>query len=101
ERSLVICGAAGIGKSRLVVWLRVALGADEHCWLCAQCSSLHTTSAWSPITRHLEDLAGLTREMPAAERLHRLEELVGRLLPDQARSVVPRLAALLAVPLAD
>src|SRR5262245_63995803 len=39
--------------------------------------------------------------MSAAERLHRLEELVGRLLPDQARSIVPLLAALLSIPLDD
>jgi len=100
-QAMVISGEAGIGKSRLMVSLRDALGADEHCSLCAQCSSLHTTSAWYPIIRHLEDLAGLTREMPAAERLHRLEELVGRLLPDQARSIVPLLAALLSIPLDD
>jgi class 3 adenylate cyclase/predicted ATPase len=97
-RLLLISGEPGIGKSRLVIALREELADEASCPQTVQCSSCHTSSAWYPVVRHLEDAAGITRNTSSAMKLDKLEALVGQYLPEQRQSIVPLLAALLSIP---
>jgi len=96
---ILMTGEPGIGKSRLVAALRDELDENECCALSVQCSSYHTTSAWYPIIRHLEDVAGITRDMLPATRLDRLEALADR--SADRNEMIPLLAALLSIPFGD
>jgi class 3 adenylate cyclase/predicted ATPase len=98
-QALLLCGEAGIGKSRL---LDVALDAAQvrgHAILAAQCSPYHTNSAFHPIRKLLERRLGLVRGQTPARRLELLEEAVAD-RPVPAAEAVPLLASLLSIPLA-
>jgi class 3 adenylate cyclase/predicted ATPase len=95
---VLISGEPGIGKSRLVMALRSGLAGQEYDLISLQCSSYHTSSAWYPLIRLLEDEAGIGRDTPPELRLERLERLLETHLQKQSQSVVPLLAALLSIP---
>ncbi|MFL5001779.1 MAG: AAA family ATPase [Xanthobacteraceae bacterium] len=97
-RVVLVSGEPGVGKSRLIMALREQLAGEECRPVNIQCSSYHTSSAWYPIIRYLEDAAGITRETPPALKLDKLEAVVGRHAGKQVQSIVPLLAALLSIP---
>ncbi len=96
---VLVSGEPGIGKSRLVMALRDRLAGENCCVISLQCSSYHTSSAWYPLVRYLEDAAGITRDTPPELRLERLEQLVECCLGEPAPATVALLAGLLSIPL--
>ncbi len=94
---VLISGEPGIGKSRLAMALLQRLAPDGGGVLSFQCSPYHTSSAWHPVIRHLEDAAGIGPQSPPAIRLQKLQVLIGRHLPAGGAHVAA-LAALLNVP---
>jgi class 3 adenylate cyclase/predicted ATPase len=99
-QTVLVCGEAGIGKSRLVQALRDGLASEPHIWLECRASPYHETSAFYPVIRLLRQVLELPSEAPAAEQIERLERglaLAGFALPE----VMPLLAALLSIPCSD
>lgn len=93
-QAVLVCGEAGIGKSRLLHQLRRELDAEVPSWLACHCSPYHSNSALFPMVELLERWIG---RGSVAERLGRLEELLGQdglSVPENA----PLFAALLSLP---
>src|SRR6185295_13427789 len=93
-QAVLVCGEAGMGKSRLLRELRRELDAEVPSWLACHCSPYHGNSALFPMVELLERWIGTGA---AAERLGRLEELLGQhglSVPENA----PLFAALLSLP---
>jgi len=98
---ILITGEPGIGKSRLVTALRHRL-AEERCHqLIFQCASYHTSSAWYPMVRYLEDAAGISSDTPPGLRLQKLETLTAQHVNQHSELMTPLLAALLSIPTQD
>ena len=93
---LLISGEPGIGKSRLVMELTQRL-AQPFALMSFQCSSYHTSSAWYPVIRCLERVAGITHDAAPDAKLQKLATAVGDLL-DEPGETVALLAALLSIP---
>ena len=75
ERQLVlICGEAGIGKSRLVAEVVQRSGAEQR--ISYQASPLHTNTALYPVLRQLEMMAGFVAADTPAERFRKLADTV-------------------------
>jgi TOMM system kinase/cyclase fusion protein len=91
---VLVCGEAGIGKSRLLRELRRELEAAVPSWLDCYCSPYQSNSALYPLIELLDRWIGTG---PAPERLTRLEELLaGHGL--EVLENAPLFAALLAIP---
>ena len=73
---VLLCGEAGIGKSRLVRALRERLGEEPYTTLSHFCSPYHTNSALYPIIGLLERAANLVRDEPAERQLDKIESLL-------------------------
>lgn len=99
-RLVLISGEPGIGKSRLALALLQRLAGGAGRVLSFQCSPYHTSSAWHPVIRHLEDAAGIGPDLPPSLRLQKLQALIGRhLLADS--ELVAVFAALMNAPAGD
>jgi class 3 adenylate cyclase/predicted ATPase len=96
-RLVLISGEPGIGKSRLIMALIQVLPQSGSV-LSFQCSPYHTSSAWYPVIRYLEDAAGMEPDDPPALKLQKLETLVARHLAGESGDVALVLAALMKVP---
>ncbi len=59
---VLLCGEAGIGKSRLVRYLRDRLAEDHHEVIQSQCSPHHTNTVLHPVITYLRQAAGLAGE---------------------------------------
>ncbi len=59
---VLLCGEAGIGKSRLVRYLCDRLAEDYHAVIQSQCSPHHTNTVLHPVIAYLRQAAGLTSE---------------------------------------
>lgn len=95
-RALLVCGEAGIGKSRLLGVAREAALAAGSEVILAQCSAEHVNSPFHPIAEALERRLDLSRLDAAADRLTALREYLEELqLP--AETAIPLLAPLLGV----
>jgi tetratricopeptide (TPR) repeat protein len=94
---VLICGEAGIGKSRITQTLVERVAGEPHIRLRFFCSPHHQDSALYPVIAHLERAAGFRREDTAEQRVDKLEALVAQGTND-VRVVAPLLADLLAVP---
>jgi class 3 adenylate cyclase/predicted ATPase len=93
----LVCGEAGIGKSRFAVQFTEQI-ADQSCTLLRyQCSPYHTSSALYPMIEQLKHAARLAPADPPATQLDKLEALLARTNPDPSR-VTPTFAALLSIP---
>jgi class 3 adenylate cyclase/predicted ATPase len=66
---VLLCGEAGIGKSRLVRHLRDQLTGDHYETIQAQCSPHHTNTVLYPVMTYLRQAAGLAGEdSPSTQR---------------------------------
>ncbi len=96
---VLLCGDAGIGKSRLVKVLEEYVARDPQAWLTpCQCSAFHQNSALYPVTDLLERyVLKFEHDDSPAKKLNRLEGFLtqyGVALPE----VVPVFCDLLSVP---
>ncbi len=73
---VLLCGEAGIGKSRLVRYLRDRLTEERHQAVQFQCSPHHTNTVLYPVMTYLRQAAGLADEDSVRTQLHRLDSLV-------------------------
>jgi len=94
---VLICGEAGIGKSRLLRAFNERLAGEQYTQLNYQCSPYHRNTALHPVIRHLERLAGLLPNDDGPSRLDKLEAMLDgwSVHPEQA---VPLLGEMLTVP---
>jgi DNA-binding winged helix-turn-helix (wHTH) protein/tetratricopeptide (TPR) repeat protein len=77
-RVVLIWGEAGIGKSRLVVALREAIGAEAHASLCFYCSPTRAQTALHPVIAQLEDEAGFSPPDSIPAKHEKLTRLLAR-----------------------
>ncbi|WP_035688198.1 adenylate/guanylate cyclase domain-containing protein [Bradyrhizobium sp. Cp5.3] len=97
---MLICGEAGIGKSRMVATLSESPALGVHCRVRYQCSPYHTNSALHPFVAQLERAAGIRPLDAPAQKLDKLEAMLA--LGTQAvAQVAPLIAALLSIPTGD
>jgi class 3 adenylate cyclase len=82
---VLLQGAPGIGKSRMLRAFRERLGARLDIALAYQCSPYYSNSAFYPIADHLERTLGFTRADNAHTKLDKLErrlQELGRSMAD-------------------
>jgi predicted ATPase len=97
---VVLSGEAGIGKSRLVHVLTEQVVEAHTPRLTVRCLPYHTNSALYPVIEHLQRLLHWHREATPDARLATLEQaLQTASLP--LAELVPLMAALLSLPVAD
>jgi class 3 adenylate cyclase/predicted ATPase len=97
---ILVSGIAGIGKSRLVETLRAQVRQEGLPRIAFRCSSYHQNSALYPIITHVERLLNFDRDDTPETKLDKLEQgLQSYTLP--LGEVVPLVASLLSVPLAE
>ncbi len=92
----LLCGEAGIGKSRVTSAFSQTIADQPHRVIRYQCSPHHTNSPFYPVIAQIERAAGLEAGDPANVKLDKLEALMR---PDVAAlSDMPLFAALLSIP---
>jgi class 3 adenylate cyclase/tetratricopeptide (TPR) repeat protein len=97
---VLISGEAGIGKSRLAETILERLSGEPHIRLRYYCSPHHEDSAFYPAISQLERAAAFRREDTAAQRLDKVEAVLG-LATGKPREAAPLLASLLSIPTGD
>ena len=95
-RVVLITGEGGIGKSRLVRALQLALAGKVHTTLNYHGSPHHRDSALWPVISQLRRAAGIEGEDRAQGKLDKLERLLARCGKGSAANV-PAFAALLSI----
>ena len=75
---VLLCGEAGIGKSRLTAALLERLAAEPHTRLRNFCSPQHTDSALHPTIGQLERAAGFTHDDTPQAKLNKLDALLAQ-----------------------
>jgi class 3 adenylate cyclase/predicted ATPase len=75
---VLLCGEAGIGKSRLTASLMEQLAAEPHKCLRYFCSPLHTDSALYPIIGQIERAAGLRFDDEPQAKLDKLDAVLAQ-----------------------
>jgi predicted ATPase len=75
---VLLCGEAGIGKSRLTAALLERLASEPHTRLRYFCSPQHTDSAFYPIIGQIERAAGLAYDDAPQARLDKLDALLAQ-----------------------
>ena len=70
---MLLCGEAGIGKSRLTAAVLERLTSEPHMRLRYFCSPQHTDSAFYPIIRQMERGAGITHDDALPTKLDKLD----------------------------
>src|SRR5262249_18418758 len=74
----LLCGEAGIGKSRISKTLLDRIADDAHVTIRLQCSPYHTNSPFYPIITQHEHAAHLRRLDPPEVKLEKLEALLSQ-----------------------
>ena len=97
---VLVCGEAGVGKSRLLLSLKERASNDPESWLTElRCSPLHQNSSFYPIIDFLEHVAlKFESDDPPSEKLLKIEGFVLQYGLETA-GAVPLIASLLAIPL--
>lgn len=93
---VLLCGEAGIGKSRLVQHLRDQLAGGHYERIQAQCSPHHTNTVLYPVMTYLRQAAGLTDGDSASTQRQKLATLMADNGPAD-RITVALLADLLSI----
>jgi class 3 adenylate cyclase/predicted ATPase len=97
---VILCGEAGIGKSRIARSLRDRLAEEDYQTIQFQCSPYHTNTALYPVITYLRQAAGLTGEDTPPTQLQKLDTLaLNNGIYDQ--TTVSLLADLLSIRAAD
>ena len=94
---LLLCGEAGIGKSRITETLRERTTVDNPVSLRYQCSPYHTNSALHPIIEQLERAAQFNAGDNQEVKLDKLESLL-ELGASDIEAIAPLFALLLSIP---
>ncbi len=94
---VLLGGEAGIGKSRLIGALMQQVQSEVHTTVQLFCSPYHSNSAFHPVIRHIERIAGFAPEHSPAQRLERLAALVPESTPRRTE-VTLLVASLLSIP---
>jgi class 3 adenylate cyclase/tetratricopeptide (TPR) repeat protein len=92
---VLLCGEAGIGKSRISQALREQIADEPHSRLRYQCSPYHVNSAFYPILEHLQRAANFRDEDDIQTKRGRLEHL---LTNNGLAHALPLVAELLSMP---
>ncbi|MGA7807456.1 AAA family ATPase, partial [Bradyrhizobium sp.] len=95
---VLLCGEAGIGKSRTIAELRSRIGEQSSTVMRYQCSPHHINDAFYPIIGQIWHAAGLVSDEPAATRLDKLERLTALSGPNGKTEMTALIASLLSVP---
>lgn len=99
-QAVLLCGEAGIGKSRIAEQLRQRLEGFDHTRIRYQCSPFHVNSALQPVISQLEYAADMNAEDDGSVRLAKLESLLAPTTRNMDE-VVPLLATMLGIPLGN
>jgi class 3 adenylate cyclase/predicted ATPase len=99
-QAALICGDAGIGKSRLVDSLRSAAQRERHLVLSYQCSELMINTALHPFIAQLEQTARFQDDDSPPAKIEKLRALLARSFDDYEGALKP-LATLLSIPADD
>src|SRR5262249_55690198 len=75
---VLLCGEAGIGKSRLTAALMERLAGEPQMRLRYFCSPQHIDSPFYPIIGRIERAAGFTREDTVTDKLNKLDAMLAR-----------------------
>ncbi len=97
-QAVLLCGEAGIGKSRIGEQFRQQMHDAQHTRVRYQCSPFHANSALQPAIAHLEFAAGMNADDDNAKRLGKLEALLQPTTPRLA-DVLPLFASVLGIAL--
>ena len=95
-QAVLICGEAGIGKSRLTAAVLERIAAEPHARLRYFCSPQHTDSAFYPVIGQVERAAGLAREDTSQARLDKLDAMLAK--TSTSREDAALLAEMLSLP---
>ncbi len=98
-QAVLLCGEAGIGKSRIVQALQERIAGRPHACLYYQCSPHHGSSALSPAVALLERAAHFADDDSATTKLDKLEALLN-CYGCAVAEIAPWLARLLSIPTA-
>src|SRR6266508_4001850 len=93
----LLCGEAGIGKSRISKTLLVRIIDDAHVTIRLQCSPYHTNSPFYPIISQHEHAAHFQPLDPPEVKLEKLEALLSQ-IGSEIVADAPLYAALLSIP---
>jgi len=97
---VLLCGEAGIGKSRLSKALLDRIAKDSHLTIRLQCSPYHTNSPFYPIIAQYERAAHFQRFDTPEVKLEKLEAFLSQIGPEILVDA-PLYAALLSIPGSD
>ncbi len=96
---VMVYGEPGIGKSRLVHELREGVAREPSTTLLLQCASDQASSTLHPVTAHLAFAARITSRDSSVEKLEKLRALFDDY--PEGGSLIPLMAELLAIPMAE
>ncbi len=94
---VLLCGEAGIGKSRISEALLDWIADDAHVTIRLQCSPYHTNSPFYPVITQHEHAAHFQQLDPPEVKLEKLEALLSEIGPEILADA-PLYAALLSIP---
>ncbi|MEE9319412.1 MAG: adenylate/guanylate cyclase domain-containing protein [Granulosicoccus sp.] len=94
---VMICGEAGIGKSRLTEALRDYAAHESHHYMQYQCSPYHANTALYPITMQYERAALIGSNDSNVVKRERIRELIISAGMEQ-KHILPAMSALLSIP---
>jgi class 3 adenylate cyclase/DNA-binding response OmpR family regulator/predicted ATPase len=93
----LLCGEAGIGKSRVCEEWLDCITNEAHILIRYQCSPHHTSSPFYPVIKQLENAARFEREDTPDVKLKKLEAMLSR-AGSATRADIPLYASLLSIP---
>ena len=94
---IILSGAPGVGKSRLLHELKSHIQRDLHVLLHHQCSPYHIQSAFFPVIEQIEQAAQLTAREAEEEKIAKLKAYLPR-STDSSIEPVLLIAKLLSIP---